>query len=61
MSEDPYSLQYVPNWFAIQEQVKMWYDDDAHCNGDETTEWYNAYKKRKAQKVEIKEELMLIA
>ena len=61
MSKNPYSLQYVPDWFVAQEQLKIWHDDDYHYNDDETVEWYDDYKKPKAQKAQIKEELMPIA
>ena len=61
VEEDPYSLQLVPDWFVMQDQVKIWYDDDDYCNDDELITWYDAYKKRRAQKVEIKEDLMPIA
>ena len=44
-----------------QEQVRLWQDDDYHCNHNEFIEWYEGYQKRKAQKAQIKKELMLIA
>ena len=53
-------LEYVPDWFATQ-QVKSWHDYDEYCNDDEAIEWYKGYQKCKAQKIEIKEELMSIA
>ena len=59
--DDPYSLQYVPDWFVIQEQIDAWYDDKYWNNDDEIIEWYNSYKKRRAQKASIKKELMPIA
>ena len=43
-----------------QQQIKLWDDDDKSCNDDELIEWYEGYKKRKAQKVKIKQELLLI-
>ena len=46
--EDSLSLQYVPDWFVTQQQVKIWHDDKD--DDDELIEWYNAYKKLKAQK-----------
>ena len=62
------SLQYVPNWFVTKGQVNMWhndyYDGDSVYWVDEDDkffELYNGHKKRKAQKAQIKEELMLIA
>ena len=47
----------------------MWYDDYYDGNGDHWAtggndnflEWYDGYKKRKAQKAQIKKELMPIA
>ena len=48
-----YLLQHVPDWFVTQ-QVKPQYSD-------ELIEWYNGYKKRKAQKAQIKKELMRVA
>ena len=50
VSQDPHSPQYVPDWFAMQEQVKIWHNDYDHCNDDEIIELYDAFKKRKAQK-----------
>ena len=49
---------YVPDWFVTQQQVKLWHDDDDY---DEIMiRWYDGYKKWKAQKAKIKEELMPI-
>ena len=62
--DDPYSLQYVPDWFVTRERVDMWYDDSEYCDDDDEDnffKWYDDYKKRKAQKASIKEELMPIA
>ena len=53
------SLQYVPDYFVTQQQVKLWYNYDDYIN--ELIKWYNVYQKRKAQKAQIKEELMPIA
>ena len=40
VSEDPYSLQYVPDWLvALQE---MWYEDFG--NDNELITWCNGYK-----------------
>ena len=55
------SLCNVPDWFVIQGQVKIWCDGIDYCNNDEIVEWYDAYKKRKAQRAQIKEELISIA
>ena len=47
----------VHDWFVTQQQLKIlqydWYNNDL-------IEWYDEYKKRKAQKASIKEELMPI-
>ena len=59
--EDPSSLNYVDNWFVAQQRVKLW---DDYCNryyGDKLTEWYDSYQKRRAQKAQIKKELLSIA
>ena len=58
--EDPFSLQYVPDWFVAQsEQIKTWHD--YYYDDDEFIEWCEGYKKCKAQKAKLKEELMPIA
>ena len=44
-----------------QEQVKIRHDNDVYCNDAELVKWYNVYKKHKAQKSIIKEELIPIA
>ena len=51
VSKDPYYLQFVPDWFGTQEQVKTWYEEDD--DDDEIVEWFEAYKKRKALKKQI--------
>ena len=56
-----FSLQFVPDVFVTQQQIDKWYDDDYAYNDNEMIEWYEGYKKRKAQKAKIKEELMPIA
>ena len=61
VSEGSYSLQYVLDWFVMQDQVKIWHDDNDYCDDDEIAEWYDEYKKRKTQKTQIKKELMPIA
>ena len=55
---DPYSLQFVPDWFVTEEQIDVSYYDDEYCDDDELIEWYNNYHRRKPQKASIKEELM---
>ena len=70
VKEDSSSLQFVPDWFVTREWMWMWYDDyydddgdhwDNDDDEDKFFEWYDGYKKRKAQKASIKEELMPIA
>ena len=58
----PFFLLYVPNWLVTQQQVKLWHDDDDFYDDDnELVEWYDGRQKRKAQKAQLKKELMLIA
>ena len=59
--DDPSSLQFVPDWFFSQQQIDVWCDYDYWYHDDELIEWYEGYKKRKAQKAKIKEELIPIA
>ena len=61
VSYDPSSLQYVPHYFVMQQQVKTWYNYNGYCNANELIKWYNDYQKWKAQKAKIKKELMPIA
>ena len=75
VKDDSSSLQFVPDWLVTQEQIDLWDDDTCfrwyddgkdkfiEFNDDEDNflEWYDGYKKRKAQKSKIKEELMPIA
>ena len=45
-----------------QQQVNMWYDDYYNDGDyDEIIGWHNGYQKHKAQRAQIKEELMPIA
>ena len=49
MREDPFSLEYVPDWFLTNGEVKLWHDDNDDDDGDdEVIEWYDGYQKRKA-------------
>ena len=43
--DDSFSLQFVPNWFVTQQQVKLWHDNDDYCNDNKLIEWYKDYKK----------------
>ena len=56
---DLYTLVFCPDSFVTQEQIKSWYNDN--YDDDEALGWYQGYRKRKAQKVQIKKELMPIA
>lgn len=58
--DEPFSLQYVPDWFLTQQQIKIWHDDDYYCNYDKFIQWYNGCKKRKPQKAKIKYKLVLL-
>ena len=53
-----FSLQFVPDWFVTQQQLKLWHYYDDYCNDGKLIKPYNGYKKRKAQKASIKEELL---
>ena len=64
-------MQFVPNWFVTRDWVYMWYDDyyeddsghwdDDDDDDDKCFEWYDEYKKLKAQKASVKEEPLPIA
>ena len=56
-----WNLRHVPDWFVTYEQLNLWCDDDYVYNDHDMIEWYDVYKKRKAQKAKIKEELLSIA
>ena len=55
------ALEFVPDWFVAQEQVKLRHDYDDYHNDNYLIKWYEGYQKRKAQKAQIKKELMPIA
>ena len=40
--------------------MKTWHDDDYYCNDNNLVTWYDGYRKRKAQKQKIKEDLLPI-
>ena len=61
LKDDTYYLQFVPDWFVTQQQLKIWHDNDDKYNNDELIEWYEGHQKRKAKKAKIKEELLPIA
>ena len=70
IKDDPSFLQFIPDWFVTTEGTDMWCDDyydgkdkfiEFTDDEDNFIEWYDGYKKRKAQKASIKEELLPIA
>ena len=54
---DPEMLEHVPDQFVILQEMlyEEFIDDDVFIT------WYKGYKQRKAQKAQIKEELMPVA
>ena len=46
MRKDPYSLDYVADWFLMEEQVNIWHYNDSGFDDDEL----EGYKKCKALK-----------
>ena len=54
-------LEFVPDWFVTQQQLKIWHDDNDYSNDDQLIEWYGGCQKRKVQKARIKKELLPIA
>ena len=51
---DSEEVDDIPDWFITQEMIENGDDGNFH-------EWFNGYKDRKAQKAQIKDELMSIA
>ena len=56
---EPYTMGYDADQFVTQEQIDLW-DDEKFFKWYEA-EWCEGYQKRKAQKAQIKKELMPIA
>ena len=54
-------LEYVPDWLVAPGQIDLWHNDDYWHDNDKLIKWYEGYKKRKAQKAQIKKELLPIA
>ena len=50
VSEQPGCLKYVPDWFITAEMLEK-------CQ-DKEEEWFEGFKRRKAQRLKIKEELL---
>ena len=62
VEKDPGLLQIVPDWFVTHQQVEVWCDESEYDNDDyKFSEWYDGYKKGKAQEAKIKEDLLPIA
>ena len=68
---DPWQLTDIPDWFVVLQEMwcenrdwfvvlqEMWCEDFDDTNY--LIRWRNAYKKRKAQKAKVKEELLPVA
>ena len=56
-----WSLEYIPDWFVMQQQIKLWCDHDHYFNDDRLIKCHEGYHKRNAWKASIKEELLPIA
>ena len=48
----------VPDHYTRLQE--MWCDENDYCHGDRLIKWRNGYKKHKAQKAQIKEELLRV-
>ena len=51
-----YSVQFVPDWFVTQQRRKYLRDNNDEWYHNKISEWYDDYRARKAQKVQIKKE-----
>lgn len=60
--EDPFCLEYLPDWFVTQQINNMWHDDyfDNENFGVNISS-YQGYQRRKALQTKIEKELMRIA
>ena len=69
VKKDPYNLKFVPDHIKTQEMCERVVEDDPDTQelvpdwfvNNKIVEWYEGYKKHKAQKAKIKEELLPIA
>lgn len=43
--EDPWTLEFVFDWFVRQGIVKIWHEDKDYYYDNELAQWYNGYKK----------------
>ena len=57
---NPSSL-FIADWFVTQQQLDAWFDGHYWYHDDDITDWFEDYKKRKAQKAKIQEKLLPIA
>ena len=55
-----WSLKHVPDWFVTQGQIKLRHDNDGYHNHNCLIKWYDGYQEPKAQKAQIKKELLPI-
>ena len=60
MRIEPYLLEYVPDWFVTQQQLKLWHDYGEYEDNLFKKQRYNNYKKWKPQKASIKGQSMSI-
>ena len=51
MRDHFFSLQYVPDWFVTQQQLKIWHDVNEYDHDDEIIKWYDGYKNCMALKI----------
>ena len=50
-----FSLQYVPDWFVAQQQIKIWYGDSEYDDDDDDfIKWYDGYKNGTLRKHKLK-------
>ena len=56
--KERFSLLFVPDWFVTQQQIKYLRDDNDDSYNNTFINWCDGYKKGKAQKAKIKDELM---
>ena len=47
-------LYLTPDWFVAKEWIDIWHENNYWDYDNSMTKWYDGYKKRKAQKAQIK-------
>ena len=52
----PRSLEYVPDWFVTQVEIRILHDDYDYCDDDDDDiiEWYNGYQNIRPKKHKYK-------